>query len=56
MTLTKRLQGLLIAFNDEQLTYKDKCKRKIQSYLKICMFLFLFFSYFYVHYNTKEIL
>ncbi|VDK79280.1 unnamed protein product [Litomosoides sigmodontis] len=35
MTLTKRLQGLLIAFNDEQLTYKDKCKRKIQSYLKI---------------------
>ncbi|VBB25919.1 unnamed protein product [Acanthocheilonema viteae] len=35
MTLTKRLQGLLIAFNDEQLTYKDKCKRKVQSYLKI---------------------
>ncbi|VDK69107.1 unnamed protein product [Onchocerca ochengi] len=35
MTLTKRLQGLLIAFNDEQLTYKDKCKRKIESYLKI---------------------
>ncbi|KAK6109588.1 SNARE domain family protein [Brugia pahangi] len=35
MTLTKRLQGLLIAFNDEQLIYKDKCKRKIQSYLKI---------------------
>ncbi|VDN07391.1 unnamed protein product [Thelazia callipaeda] len=35
MTLTRKFQCLLVAFNDEQLSYKDKCKRKISSYLKI---------------------
>lgn len=35
MVLTKRLQSLVIAFTDEQLVFRDKCKQKIMSYLRI---------------------
>lgn len=41
MTLSKKLQDLLISFNEEQLLYKEKCKQKFSSYLKICKFIFL---------------
>lgn len=42
MALTKRFQLTLIRFNDEQLRYKDRCKQKFVSYLKVCKFSWLF--------------
>ncbi|MFH4980423.1 hypothetical protein AB6A40_007132 [Gnathostoma spinigerum] len=35
MAVTRRLQNILLAFNNEQLTYKEKCKQKIKSYLTV---------------------
>uniref|UniRef100_A0A0N5A851 t-SNARE coiled-coil homology domain-containing protein n=1 Tax=Syphacia muris TaxID=451379 RepID=A0A0N5A851_9BILA len=35
MALTRKFQNVLLAFNDEQMVYKDKCKQKIQSYLSL---------------------
>ncbi|KHN74813.1 Putative syntaxin-3 [Toxocara canis] len=35
MALTKKFQNALLAFNNEQLRYKEKCKQKITSYLSL---------------------
>lgn len=35
MALTKKFQNVLLGFNNEQLTYKEKCKQKISSYLAL---------------------
>lgn len=35
MALTKKFQNILLAFNNEQLTYRGKCKQKISSYLTL---------------------
>uniref|UniRef100_A0A915BG03 t-SNARE coiled-coil homology domain-containing protein n=1 Tax=Parascaris univalens TaxID=6257 RepID=A0A915BG03_PARUN len=35
MAMTKKFQNVLLAFNNEQMKYKEKCKQKITSYLSL---------------------